>query len=158
MTEMASTTFRDTAGNIWSCQMTVRQVRRLKDDCDFSVTAIGDPNVLDRLVQDNDQVLDLLVCVLADQLKARNMTPDAFFELLDADCVEHAVWAFVNGCCFFFREGRREAAIALAAKMRNVSSQLGSEAVQRIESLTMDQIKGNPKAADPHLSGTSCGT
>lgn len=98
----------DNLGRNWSAAITVNTVKRVQQLTGVNLLAVFDGGLLNRLADDPILLVNTLYAVCKPEAEQRDVTEEAFGELLVGDAIEHAVEALVRGIIDFFPKDRRE--------------------------------------------------
>jgi len=98
--------FKDTKDRKWSFQVDVFSVRRVKRDTGVDLLKAVEPgsDVIETLGNDVGILFDVMLSVLQDQLKARDVTEEDFGRALDEAACADATEALMQAILSFFRK------------------------------------------------------
>lgn len=98
----------DNLDRTWSTAITVNTVKRVQQLTGVNLLAVFDGGLLNRLADDPILLVNTLYAVCKPQADQRDVTEEAFGELLVGDTIERAAEALVRGIIDFFPSDRRE--------------------------------------------------
>lgn len=106
-TNSNSALWTDSQGRNWTTAITVNVLRRVKDLAGINLVEVFDGQLLNQLADDPVLLVNTLYAVCKPQADERNVTDEAFGELLVGDTIELAATALVRGLVDFFPKDRR---------------------------------------------------
>lgn len=100
-----STTFQDSAGNAWDCQITVGALRRVLTDTGVDLTKLFEDEKAEavrQLLVNPLAIADVVFAVVRLQAEAKSIDAAAFGELLSGKRLAEAADALMDGLEVFF--------------------------------------------------------
>jgi len=128
--------FKDAAGRDWAVSITVLAVKRVEGLLAVKLYEMDDASLFQRIGRDPVFLCDLLCVLCAEQIHARQMTPEQFLEGMRGDGLAEAATAMLEELLAFFPHPLRGLLEKAAQKLR------------RLEAIRM-------QLADQRLSGTA---
>ncbi len=126
--------FTDCMGRTWAFRITAKHALKLKNLYNFDVRDIENPDRVSEMLDSSDMIiLDMMACVLSDQVESRQITCDDLFSSLDGDSLPDAILAFMHGVIFFFPSHRRKAAQAMVSLVQMNQNRSGFMLTQLLE-------------------------
>jgi hypothetical protein len=98
----------DAQGRSWSTAINVNTIKRVRDLAGINLLEVFDGQLLNRLSEDPELLVNMLFAVCKPQADAQSVTAEAFAELLVGDAIEQAATSLVQGLIDFFPKDRRE--------------------------------------------------
>lgn len=139
--------FIDGDGRTWAFRITAGHALKLKNLYNFDVRDIENPDRVSEMLDSSDMIiLDMMACVLSDQIDSRRITCDDLFSSLDGDSLPAAILAFMHGVIFFFPSHRRKSAQAMVSLVQTSQNQSGFMLTQLLE---------NPEAMNALMAAQS---
>lgn len=135
----ATTFWADAAGRTWSTAISVNAIRRAKDLAGVNLLEVFDGDLLPRLADDPVLLVNTLYAVCKPQADERNLTDEAFGELLVGDTIELAAAALVQGMADFFPQDRRAVLLRLWAATVRTRTEAIRMATAKLDSPLIDQ-------------------
>lgn len=100
--------FTDLRGRAWLVEITVALKKRLRVEAQFEVAELfeADGRALVRLATDPERLVDVLYCVLREQLAAKQVGPEEFAASLGGQPLGDAYDALIGAVIDFFPQSR----------------------------------------------------
>lgn len=111
----AGRSFTDTEGRRWTLNITIADVRRVRDQLDIDLMELVEGGLLERIAGDPVLLVDLLYALCGDDAAA--LGDQAFGRSFDGDVIEQAQRAFVEAVIDFFPPAKRETLRRLMSKI-----------------------------------------
>jgi hypothetical protein len=134
--------FRDLHDRLWTIELTIAAIRRLKSSLSVDLLNLGEgtPPLAVRLVTDPLFVCEVLFSLLAPRMEEAGVSEDDFAEAMGADQMVAAYTAFAEALENFFQKlGRPELATALRQATQAVRM-TALQAEKRIARVNLDQL------------------
>lgn len=98
-------TFADKLGRVWTLEINVKTVGRLRRELQFDVGAVLEDgcSLLSGLAADMERIVCVLACVLEEALAAKGVEPEDFGGAFQAETLEDGFTALVEAITDFFR-------------------------------------------------------
>jgi len=133
--------FNDEHGREWIVRVSLRTVQRVRADADVDLLGAMDGETFLHLANDPEKMMHVLWVVVEDQARERDVTPEAFAELLLGDVLRNATTAFVEAVSDFFAcPAQREALREAQAKANEVTTKAAELATKKIQSIDANQM------------------
>jgi hypothetical protein len=133
-------TFKDTADRMWTVQINVDAVKRVRDALGINLTKAVDDGfkLLAEIVEDPIRLVDVLFVLCQEQAEKQGVTDVDFGRSMSGDAIMQAAEAFIEALTGFFPNARSRAMLtALLGKGR------------KVRDLMMDKAELQIKALDP---------
>ena len=127
-------TFKDPAGQVWTIDVTVNTVRRIKSLLGVNLQEVITGDLLERMSSDVILLVDMLYVACKDEADARGITDEKFGALLGGDVLESATIAFMEALINFFPLGRRKLLQKAMERMQNLETQILKKAEELLDS------------------------
>ena len=127
-------TFTDTADRVWTVQLNVDAIRRVKALAGVNLLEAAEGKLLQTLAGDPVLLCDVLYAVLKPEVDAKSVTDADFGKALAGDAIDQATAALLEALVDFFPLGRRKVLGLALRKMREVEGKAIDVALRRLES------------------------
>jgi hypothetical protein len=151
------TPFKDATGRTWTIAITVATVRRVRALCGVDLPGLFDDNCkgLQALTNDVCGFCGVVLVLLADQLKDRQVDEEGFLATMYGEALEASMDAFLAELCDFFPEARKRQALRkILLKSRSLRETLMDRAEETLEAVdiaatarSMMSSSGGPPAS-----------
>ncbi|HMN97426.1 MAG TPA: hypothetical protein PKC43_06280 [Phycisphaerales bacterium] len=111
MTVAKPTSFSDTAGRVWTPEVNVAAVKRVRARLGVDLIDLDDGKLIGRLSTDPIFLADVLYVVCELQATAAGVSDEAFGEALAGEPIEHAATALLESLVSFSPSTRIQAAL-----------------------------------------------
>lgn len=150
--------FKDSTGREWSVALNGWTLKKLKDELNFDardhrsiLNAASDPLLL----------LDVLYVLSAGKTGDKDVTKDEFLQVMDGDCIEAAVEAYMQEIVNFSPR-QKPALQAMLARMNETQDRATALATEKLTSPAMSQLietamKDQGAKIDDLLAGANTG-
>ena len=151
-------TFTDNKGRIWTLEVTVATVKRVRALCRVDLNSIVEldknnkpsAELLERLSSDPVLLVDVLYAVCKPQADKLGITDEDFGEAMAGDAIEYATSALLEEVINFFPESKRMVMQRILSASRKFSeaarkkleAELNGEFESRVVS-TLEQLTGS---------------
>ena len=151
-------TFTDNKGRIWTLEVTVATVKRVRALCRVDLNSIVEldknnkpsAELLERLSSDPVLLVDVLYAVCKPQADKLGVTDEDFGEAMAGDAIEYATSALLEEVINFFPESKRMVMQRILSASRKFSeaarkkleAELNGEFESRVVS-TLEQLTGS---------------
>lgn len=132
--------WKDSQGRSWSMAVTISTVKRTRDLAGINLLDVFDGELLNRLSQDPELLVDTIYAVCKPQADEAGVSDEQFGELLVGDAIERAAEALVQGIIAFFPSARRPALASLWAKTRDLQTASEDLMQAKLNSPQVDQL------------------
>jgi len=129
--------FSDTTGAAYECRVTVATYLQLKTELQVDLNDIGKGDLLDRLSQDVQLLVDVVWLIAKPP---DGVTKDAFLAALDGETLEAAFHAVLDAIIDFFPPAKRGPLRNLMEKIRKVETIVNERAMLAVEKIQPEQI------------------
>ena len=130
----------DAQGRAWSTAVNVNTVKRAQQLTGVNLLQVFDGDLLNRLADDPVLLVNTLYAVCKPQAEERQVSEEAFGELLVGDAIEKAAEALVRGIIDFFPKGRRPVLDRLWTKTQGMNQAALELLGTKIDSAQVDQL------------------
>ena len=154
--------FTDNKGRIWTIEVTVATVKRVRALCKVDLNSIVEldknnkpsAELLERLSSDPVLLVDVLYAVCKPQADKLGVSDEDFGEAMAGDAIEHATTALLEEVINFFPESKRMVMQRILSASRKFSeaarkkleAELNGEFESRVVS-TLEQLTGSSGTA-----------
>jgi hypothetical protein len=128
-----------TVNRTWSTAISVNAIRRVKELVGINLLEVFDGEMLAPLADDPVLLVNTLYAVCKPQADERDVSDEAFGELLVGDTIELAAAALVRGIADFFPKDRRAVLDRLWAATRRTRSEAIQMATDKLDSPLVEQ-------------------
>lgn len=97
-------TFKDREGTVWTIDITVTAVKRVRAGMDLDLLTAPDGKVLAELADDDVRMVDLIYWLCKPEADTRNISDEQFGERMAGEAIERAYDAFMEDLTDFFRD------------------------------------------------------
>lgn len=135
-------TFRDGNGREWHINVTVADVKRVKEQTGLLLTNLVEEKLLPlaSLVSDPVALVDTIWVLIEPQAKVAGLTDEQFAQSLSGDSLEQATGAFMEALTDFFPKRQSEILKNLLSKQKELQSALADRAQVELSRLTVEQL------------------
>ena len=130
----------DAENRTWSTAISVNAIRRVKELVGVNLLEVFDGEMLARLADDPVLLVNTLYAVCKPQADERDVSDEAFGELLVGDTIELAAAALVRGIADFFPKDRRAVLNRLWAATKRTRTEAIQMAMDKLDSPLVDQV------------------
>ena len=142
----------DAENRTWSTAISVNAIRRVKELVGVNLLEVFDGEMLARLADDPVLLVNTLYAVCKPQADERDVSDEAFGELLVGDTIELAAAALVRGIADFFPKDRRAVLDRLWAATRRTRTEAIQMATDKLDSPLVEQaISGAIRKASDEI-------
>ena len=134
-----TTNFKDTEGRVWSLDLTIGSIKRVKSITDIDLLNITDGSTLVDLSRNPLQLVDLIWAIIQPQAAALSVTDEQFGSAMGGMALRDASEAFLEAITSFFLSWSP----SLGATLQKLHSKL-SEMDLRATELTKAKL-GDPR-------------
>jgi hypothetical protein len=135
-------TFRDGNGREWHINVTVADVKRVKEQTGLLLTSLIENQLtpLAQLLADPVALVDTVWVLVEPQAKAAGLTDEQFGQSLSGDSLEQMAAAFMEALTDFFPKRQSDLLKTLLTKQRQLQDALADRAEAELSRLTVDQL------------------
>jgi hypothetical protein len=135
-------TFRDGNGREWHINVTVADVKRVKEQTGLLLTSLVEDKLLPlaALVSDPVRLVDTVWVLVEPQAKAAGLTDEQFGQSLSGDSVDQMANAFMEALTDFFPKRQSEMLKMLLVKQKDLQNALADRAEVELSRLTVEQL------------------
>lgn len=132
--------FATTDGAKWDVKINVLAIKRVEEETGIRLTSVVDDEAV-RLAAFGDDLrfVDILIALIRPQIEAAQRTVDSVLEVMDAETLEKAVEALMEGLFDFFPEPRKGLLMKAWTKTRVAAENLEAARIA-VASQRIDQI------------------
>lgn len=132
-------TFADNAGRIWTVQVNVDAIRRVRDLAKVDLLEIVEGKLIERLIGDPVLLCDVIYCVCKEQADAQNVTDVDFGRAMAGDVIEGATTALLEDLVDFFPQARRRLLTKALGKLRALEATALRAVEMRLDSPELEE-------------------
>lgn len=132
-------TFTDKAGRVWTLDVTVACVERVRSLASFDPMSIVEPKAIDSLINDPVVLCDVLYAAIKPQADSLGVTDEQFGQSLGGDELDAALSALLEELVGFFRPAQREVLRSMLGKIREVETRAAALAMTRLSDPSLDR-------------------
>jgi len=129
----------DAENRTWSTAISVNAIRRVKELVGVNLLEVFDGELLARLADDPVLLVNTLYAICKPQADERDVSDEAFGELLVGDRIEEATTALVRGINDFFPKDRRAVLDRLWAATNRTRTEAIQMATAKLDSPLVEQ-------------------
>ena len=129
----------DAEGRSWSAAVSVNSIRRVRELVGVNLMEVSDGELMSRLADDPVLLVNTLYAVCKPQADERDVSDEAFGELLVGDTIELAAAALVRGITDFFPKDRRAVLERLWAATKRTRTEATQMAMDKLDSPLVEQ-------------------
>lgn len=135
-------TFRDGNGREWHINVTVADVKRVKEQTGLLLTCLVEDKLmpLATLVSDPVKLVDTVWVLIEPQAKAAGLTDEQFGQSLSGDSVDQMANAFMEALTDFFPKRQSAMLKTLLTKQKDLQDALADRAEVELSRLTVEQL------------------
>lgn len=133
-------TFQDTAGRQYTAEVTLATAIALKKQHGIVLQDLANGELLARLDDDPELLVNVLWLVVEPSAKAYDLTADKFGEALGGDTLATAVDALLQAIVNFSRPSARKPLQSILDKSREVQELAGQKVVAALAAITPEQM------------------
>lgn len=135
-------TFRDGNGREWHINVTVADVKRVKEQTGLLLTSLVEDRLmpLATLVSDPVKLVDTVWVLIEPQAKAAGLTDEQFGQSLSGDSVDQMAKAFMEALTDFFPKRQSAMLKTLLTKQKDLQDALADRAEVELSRLTVEQL------------------
>ena len=143
----------DAENRTWSTAISVNAIRRVKELVGVNLLEVFDGELLARLADDPVLLVNTLYAICKPQADERDVSDEAFGELLVGDRIEEATTALVRGINDFFPKDRRAVLDRLWAATKRTRTEAIQMATDKLDSPLVEQaITGAIRKASDEIA------
>src|SRR5262245_66052332 len=101
-------TFSDNAGRIWTLQINVDAIKRVRDLAEVNLLEVVEGKLLERLISDPVLLCDVIYSVCKPEADAKQVSDEDFGRAMAGDAIEAATTALLEELVGFFPQARRK--------------------------------------------------
>ncbi|MBN2559363.1 MAG: hypothetical protein JXQ75_00330 [Phycisphaerae bacterium] len=131
-------TFKDTAGRVWSVQLDVAALKRVRSLLNVNLLEVIEGKLIDRLSGDPVFLCDVLYAVVKIEADAQKVTDEDFGRAMGGDALDGATAAFLEELVDFFPQARRRLLRRTLEKLGVFQAKALAVAEQRLASPELD--------------------
>ena len=152
-------TFTDNKGRIWTLEVTVATVKRVRALCRVDLNSIVEldknnkpsAELLERLSSDPVLLVDVLYAVCKPQADKLGVTDEDFGEAMAGDTIEHATTALLEEVINFFPESKR----MVLQRILSASRRFSEAARKKLEAELNGEFESRVVSELDRLTGSS---
>ena len=152
-------TFTDNKGRIWTLEVTVATVKRVRALCRVDLNSIVEldknnkpsAELLERLSSDPVLLVDVLYAVCKPQADKLGVTDEDFGEAMAGDAIEYATSALLEEIIDFFPEAKR----LVMRKILSASRKFSDAARKKLEAELNGEFESRVVSTLEQLTGSS---
>lgn len=133
-------TFVDSNGTAWLVSVNVSTIRRVKAIANVNLLDAVNGQLMNDLMADPMMLADVLWSICEPQATTKNVTAEAFGELLAGDTIDKATEALLTELVDFFPQPKREILAAALRKSHEIWTKAATMATERINNVNTDKI------------------
>lgn len=136
--------FTDAQGEEWDLTLTVGDIEGVKDDCDFDLLSVVEPDLNPVATLHDDLALRFRVVesICRSQYESKSLTAKDFARRMNGPALKSAFDALIKALDFFFREsGRTTNFLQVVNKLNRGAEMLMETLSNRCESLTDESLR-----------------
>lgn len=135
-------TFRDGNGREWHINVTVADVKRVKEQTGLLLTSLVEDQLtpLAKLLSDPVALVDTIWVLIEPQAKTAGLTDEQFGQSLSGDSVEQMAAAFMEALTDFFPKRQSDLLKTLLTKQKQLQDALATRAEAELNQLTVEQL------------------
>jgi hypothetical protein len=151
--------FTDNKGRIWTIEVTVATVKRVRALCKVDLNSIVEldknnkpsAELLERLSSDPVLLVDVLYAVCKPQADKLGVSDEDFGEAMAGDAIEHATTALLEEVINFFPESKR----MVMQRILSASRKFSEAARKKLEAELNGEFENQVVSALDQLTGSS---
>ncbi len=132
-------TFKDNAGRVWSVQLDVAALKRVRSLLGVNLLEVIEGKLIDRLSNDPVFLCDVLYAVVKPEADAQKLTDEDFGRAMGGDALDGASAAFLEELVDFFPSPRRRLLRKAMEKLGVFQAKALGVAEQRLASPELDR-------------------
>lgn len=135
-------TFRDGNGREWHINVTVADVKRVKEQTGLLLTSLIENQLtpLAQLLADPVALVDTVWVLVEPQAKAAGLTDEQFGQSLSGDSLEQMAASFLEALTDFFPKRQSELLKTVLQRQKEVQVALAERAELELNALTVERI------------------
>lgn len=126
-------TFTDNAGDEWAITLDTTSLREIRKELGLDLL-LNDETVLQKLLADDETLVDLISFICTEQIERKEMTARDFARVLVGDAIDAACDALVQELVFISRRQRKTILQAAWDKIKTIEAQQTETAIQYLDS------------------------
>ncbi len=153
-------TFKDTAGRMWTLQINVDAIKRVRGLLEVDLLEIADGKLIERLASDPVLLCDVVYAILKPDADDQHITDTDFGRAMGGDCLEQATNSLLEELADFFPSSKRQVLRMALTKLRDVDAKIVALAEKKLASPALDarinlllESSGEPYSNSPESLG-----
>ncbi len=144
-------TFTDNAGRVWTVQVNVDAIKRVRDLAQVNLLEVVEGKLLERLISDPILLCDVIYSLCKPEADAKSISDVEFGRAMAGDAIDGATTALLEELVDFFPQAKRRVLAKALAKLRKLetvalaavetrldSPELEKQMAQRLAQLTQE--------------------
>jgi len=155
-------TFTDNAGRVWTVQVNVDAIKRVRDLVQVNLLEVVEGKLLERLISDPVLLCDVIYSLCKPETDARNVSDVDFGKAMAGDAIDGGTTALLEELVDFFPQAKRRVLAKALAKLQKletaalaaVETRLDSPELERQMALRLAQLESSSGSAPESLAST----
>ena len=132
-------TFTDNAGRVWTVQVNVDAIKRVRDLAQVNLLEVVEGKLLERLISDPILLCDVIYCLCKPEADAKSISDVEFGRAMAGDAIDGATTALLEELVDFFPQAKRRVLAKALAKLQKLQTAALAAVETRLDSPELEK-------------------
>ena len=132
-------TFTDNAGRVWTVQVNVDAIKRVRDLVQVNLLEVVEGKLLERLISDPVLLCDVIYSLCKPEADAKNVSDVDFGKAMGGDAIDGGTTALLEELVDFFPQAKRRVLAKALAKLQKLQTAALAAVETRLDSPELDR-------------------
>lgn len=132
-------TFTDNAGRVWTVQVNVDAIKRVRDLAQVNLLEVVEGKLLERLISDPVLLCDVIYSLCKPETDAKNVSDEDFGKAMGGDAIDGGTTALLEELVDFFPQAKRRVLAKALAKLRKLETAALAAVETRLDSPELEK-------------------
>jgi hypothetical protein len=148
-------TFTDNAGRVWTVQVNVDAIKRVRDLVQVNLLEVVEGKLLERLISDPVLLCDVIYSLCKPEADAKNISDVDFGKAMAGDAIDGGTTALLEELVDFFPQAKRRVLSKALAKLRKLETAALAAVETRLDSPELERQMAARLAQLENSSGSA---
>jgi hypothetical protein len=148
-------TFTDNAGRVWTVQVNVDAIRRVRDLAQMNLLEVVEGKLLERLISDPVLLCDVIYSLCKPEADAKSVSDVDFGKAMGGDAIDGATTALLEELVDFFPQAKRRVLSKALAKLWKLETAALAAVETRLDSPELERQMAARLAQLENSSGSA---
>ena len=148
-------TFTDNAGRVWTVQVNVDAIKRVRDLVQVNLLEVVEGKLLERLISDPVLLCDVIHSLCKPEADAKNVSDVDFGKAMGGDAIDGGTTALLEELVDFFPQAKRRVLAKALAKLRKLETAALAAVETRLDSPELERQMAQRLAQLESSSGSA---